>query len=157
ERDDAVWKPRGRRYPFDDPVDRALRDSDDRVSGVHCFRLEPRAQTVRGAALPVGSASRTAADGPPPLAYPRILVVEDARNVERPLQAFAKQRGVHGIHRDEERVETLAGHERMTGPPQTGHGTQAEVAQTDTPRHIRPPGRCADDAQRLGEERFETG
>ena len=79
ERDDALRQLRGRWNAFHDAVDGALRHCHQRVCGIDRFRLEPCTKPTRHPALPVGRASRAAANGLAPRTDPRVLIVEHER------------------------------------------------------------------------------
>ena len=122
-------------------------------------RLEAHAREAARAAPDIRTAVGAAADAVPPLAHPRILVVEDERHTESPLEQRSEQRRVRRIDRDEQGVEPLAREEVRGLAPQSLERAQAEIADAERAGDSRGPGARADHPQSrrhaFGEHRIE--
>ncbi len=109
------------------------RDGRDRVGGPDGPRLEAPREGARQPALDVGPAVRPRADGLAPGPHPGVLIVEDERHAEPPLEHRPEQRRVRRVDRDEQGVEAL--------PSQQGPRTRAEGHRRPAARD--PRRRCA--------------
>ena len=133
------------------------RDRRDRVGGPDRPRLEAPRQGARQPALDVGPAVRPRADGLAPGPDPGVLIVENERHAEPPLEDRPEQRRVRRVDRDEQGVEALPSQQVRARAPKAIEGPHPEISDADAARPPRGPGTAADDAKLGGHEARQPG
>ena len=133
------------------------RDRRDRVGGPDSPRLESSRQGARQPALDVGPAVRARAHGLPPGPHPWVLIVENERHAEPPLEDRPEQRRVRRVDRDEQGVEAFPSQQVRARAAKAVEGPQPEIPDTDAPRPPRGPGTAADDPKLGGHEARQPG
>jgi hypothetical protein len=157
DRDRRLRARRYPRHPGRHILEGAERHRGERVRRAGSQRLEPLSERARHPAPRVGPSARATADGAAPLADPGILVVENERHLETPLQDRSQQRRVRRIDGDEQRIEALAPEAGRAGAQERRERAQPEVAEAEAAGPRRRPGAAAHDLELDGHEPRELG